>query len=601
MDYSVLAQVYSKLESTPKRLEKTEIISKLLKKTPNDLLEKVIYLLQGTVFPKWDERKIGMSSQSILKTINSSTGATIHAIEKEWATKGDLGTVVESIIKNKKQTTLFSKKLTVTKVFENLMKLSELEGKGTVSKKIQLVTELITSATPLEAKYIARTVIEDLRIGVQDGVLRDAVTWTYFPRIKGINSNQEKAKLVSSMAELKKLNLSNYEALEASSEELAREIYNYFISQIEESYNLTNDFSEVALAAKHNKLHTLKMHVGKPVNPMLAIKAESIEQALEAVGSPLQAEHKLDGFRLQIHKKGKEVKLFTRRLENVTKQFQEIIPIITSHVNADDFILDSELVGVDSKTDMYLSFQNISQRIKRKHHIEKTAEHIKVEINAFDIIYKDGKVLIDLTQEERRKILEKIVKEEKHKIVLTKKLITSDPKEIEEFYKKSLAKGNEGIMLKSLQSKYVPGRRVGGWLKHKPVKETLDLVITGAEWGEGKRAKFLSSFTLSCIDNGKFLEVGKVGTGFKEKDDELSFAELTKILRPKIISEKGKEVKLKPYLVLEINYEELQKSPTYNSGFALRFPRAIRVRLDKSIKNIETLKRIKYYHSQQKK
>lgn len=601
MDYSTLAQVYSKLESTSKRLEKTEIVSELLKKTPDNLLEQVIYLLQGIVFPKWDERKLGMSSKTILKIINSSTGATIHTIEKEWASKGDLGTVVESIIKNKKQTTLFSRKLTVTKVFENLRKLSELEGKGTVSKKIQLITELITSATPLESRYITRTVIEDLRIGVQDGVIRDAVTWTYFPRIKGINSNKEKAKLVSSMAELKKLNLANYEVLEASSEELAREIYNYFVLQIEEAYNLTNDFSEVALAAKNNKLHTLKMQVGKPVNPMLAIKVESIEQAFEAVGRPLQAERKLDGFRLQIHKKGKEVKLFTRRLENVTKQFQEIIPTIVSHVKADDFILDSELVGIDSKTDMYLSFQNISQRIKRKHHIEKTAEHIKVEINAFDIIYKDGKVLLDLTQEERRKILEKIIKEEKHKIVLTKKLISSDAKEVEAFYKESLAKGNEGIMLKSLQSRYIPGRRVGGWLKHKPVKETLDLVITGAEWGEGKRAKYLSSFTLSCIEHGKFFELGKVGTGLKEKDEELSFDELTKTLKSKIISEKGKEVKIKPFLVVEINYEEIQKSPNYNSGYALRFPRFVRIRSDKSVKDIETLKRIKHYYSEQKK
>ncbi|MCD4759377.1 ATP-dependent DNA ligase [archaeon] len=562
MKYSKLVETYERLEETTKRLKKTEIIANLLKETPEDKLEEVLYLLQGRVFSKWDERKVGMSSRLMIKAINSSTGVSPEKIEKEWARKGDLGLVVEDIIGHKKQLALFSKKLTVEKVFENIQKLASLEGPGTVSKKIKLVTELLTSAKTNEAKFIAKTVVEDLRIGVQDGVIRDSIAQAFLPK----------------KVEIKE-----------------------FVKKIEDAYNLTNDFSEVAIAAKKRKLKSLVMNIDKPINPMLAIKVESAEEGLKAVGSPAQAEYKLDGFRLQIHKKGEEVILFTRRLENVTKQFQDVIPRIRKNVKIESCILDSELIGYDPKSGKYLPFQNISQRIKRKYHLEKTAEKIPVEINVFDIINKNGKSLMDLSQKERRKILEKNIKEKKKEIVLVKRIVTDDAKKIEKFYKESLGKGNEGIMMKNYSGCYVPGRRVAGWVKLKPVKESLDLVVTGAEWGEGKRVKWLASFTLSCRNGNSFLEIGKVGTGIKEKDSELTFKELTRILKPKIKSEKGKCVSIKPYLVLEISYEEIQKSKNYSSGYALRFPRVLKIRNDLSIKDVDNLIRVKKFYDEQTK
>jgi DNA ligase 1 len=562
MDYSKLVESYEKLEKTTKRLEKTKIVAELLKKTPEDLLDEVLYLLQGRVFPKWDERKLGMSSRLMIKAINSSTGVSPEKIEKDWSKKGDLGIVVEEIIGTKKQTTLFSKKLTVQKVFDNIQRLASLEGTGTVSKKIQLITELLTSAEPNGAKFIARTVVEDLRIGVQDGVIRDSIALAFLPKGKEVKE---------------------------------------FVKKVEDAYNLTNDFSQVAKAAKKKKLEKLSMEINKPINPMLAIKAEDAEDALRAVGKPAQVEYKLDGFRLQIHKKGEDIKLFTRRLENVTKQFQEIMPRIRDNVKIKNCILDSELVGYDPKTGNYLPFQNISQRIKRKYHIEKTAKSVPVEINIFDIINLDGKPLMHLSQKERREILEKKIKEKKHDIVLVKRLVTDSAKEINKFYKESLSKGNEGLMLKNYEGGYVPGRRVHGWVKLKPINETLDLVVTGAEWGEGKRAKWLASFTLSCRDKNKFLEIGKVGTGIKEKESELSFLELTKILKPKIKSKKGKTVSIKPYLVLEISYDEIQKSKNYSSGYALRFPRVIGLRRDLSVGDVDSLSRVKRFHDKQNK
>jgi DNA ligase 1 len=596
MDYSNLVKHYQELEKTTKRLEKTKIIADLLKKTPEEHLEKLIFLLEGRVFPKWDESKIGISSRLMLKAINSSTGVSPEKVEKEWGKQGDLGIVVENLIKTKKQTTLFSRKLTITKVFENIQKLSTLEGKGTVSKKIQLITELLTSATPEESRFIARTVIEDLRIGVKEGVIRDAIVWAFLPRVKGINDENIKSK----PKKIKKLKEADLKEKLLESEE-PRKLYNELVSKVEHAFNLTNDYAEVAVAAKHFNLKKLSMKVGKPINPMLAIKAETPENAFDALGRPALLEYKLDGFRLQIHKKGDEVKLFTRRLENVTKQFEEIIPTIKSHIKAENCILDSELVGFDPKTKKYLPFQNISKRIKRKHNIEKQSEELPVEINVFDIILKEDEILIDRTQEDRRKILEKIIKQEKTKVVLTKKLKSSSEKELDKFYKESLRKGNEGIMIKNLKARYVPGRRVGGWMKIKPVKETLDLVIIGATWGEGKRTKWLSSFTVACRDKNELKTVGRVSTGISEINTDLTYANLTKLLKPLVKEKKGKYVTLKPKIIFEIAYDEIQASPTYSAKFALRFPRVVKIRNDLGFNDVDTLERIKKFYKEQNK
>jgi len=332
---------------------------------------------------------------------------------------------------------------------------------------------------------------------------------------------------------------------------------------------------------------------------MLAIRVESIKEAFKAVGTPALVDQKLDGFRLQIHKKGDEITLFTRRLENVTKQFEEILPTIRENIKLTECILDSELVGYDPKTKKHLPFQTISQRIRRKYDIEKSAEETPVEINLFDIISKDKESLLTMSQKERRKVLEKVTKEETRKIVITKKLITDSEKEVEQFYKKSLKDGHEGVMIKSIESEYVPGRRVGGWVKLKPTKENLDLVILEAGWGEGKRSNWLASFTLACRDKNNLLTIGKVGTGVAEKEAELTFEMLTNELKPLIIEQKGKQVTLKPRIILEIGYEEIQRSPTYKSGFALRFPKVIRLRKDLGFEDIDNLERVKKLHKSQ--
>jgi len=638
MKYASLVEVYQKLDSTTKRLEKTYFISELLRKTPVEDLSRITLLLQGKIFPPWDERKIGVASRMVLKAINFATGLNSGEIEDEWKKTGDLGKTAENLIKKKKQATLFSQDLSVSKVFNNLRKLATLEGLGSVDQKVKLISELLTSAKPIEARYIVRNVLEELRVGVGAGSLRDAITWAFFPKVCGIffkcdkcnnympniakclecneiienkfkkeieKFDETKVLKLKSIDELKKADIKKYDFILCKDENLAREAYNYFVNAVQGAYDVANDFSVVAEKAKIDGIKGLmnvSLEPGRPIKVMLAIKVKDVKEGFERVGKPADIEYKLDGFRLQIHKKDKDIKLFTRRLENVTKQFPDVVDYVKHNIKGESFIIDSEAVGFSPKTKKYLPFQSISQRIKRKYDIENMAKEFPVELNVFDIIYYNGKNMITTPFSERRKIIEKIVKPAERKIVYVKNLITSDEKEVLKFYKESLDRGNEGIMLKTLDAVYKPGARVGHMVKFKPVMDTLDLVIVGAEWGEGKRSNWLSSFTLACIDeNNNFLEIGKVGTGIKEKSElGVSFSQLTEELKPLIISEKGKGVNVKPEIVVEINYEEIQKSQTYSSGYALRFPRLINLRLERSAEECSTLSMVEEFYENQR-
>jgi len=464
-----------------------------------------------------------------------------------------LGMVSEELIKNKKQRTLHFFKLKVEKVFENIRKLAELEGKGTVDKKINLIAELLSNASPLEAKYITRTILETLRIGVADGVIRDAIAKAFDKDVK----------------------------------------------EVQRAFDASNDFSKVVLAIKGKTLGRIKIQVGIPIKVMLALKEETIEDAFERTGRPAEIEHKIDGFRLQVHKSKNEIKLFTRRLENVSEQFKDVVEFVKKNVKGNEFILDCEAVGYDPKTKKYVPFQNISQRIKRKYSIEKMMSEVPVELNVFDVIYYNGENFINEPFKKRRELIKKIIKNEKFKIKIVEGIITDDNEEAEKFYNNSLEKGMEGVMFKTLDAPYKPGARVGYMIKLKGEADTLDLVITGATWGEGKRANWLSSFELSCKAGDKFLAIGKVGTGVKEKNEGVTFEELTRILKPLIMEEKGKEVVIKPKIVVEVAYQEIQKSPSYSSGYALRFPRVIILRYDKGANDADSLIRVRNLYKKQ--
>src|SRR4030042_6947873 len=335
MKYSELAAIYEAWENTSKRLEKTYIISKFLKKTKEDDIDKIVLLIQGRLFPLWDETKIGVSDRLVIKAISVATGASAEKVEDEWKRLGDLGLVAEKLVEKKSQATLFSKELTVDKVFDNLRKLPSLEGGGSVDQKIKLIAELLSNAKPLEARYVVRTVLEDLRVGVGAGSRRDALVWAFFDNKVKVNyDDKEKA-----------INPDN------------REEYNRLIDAVQHAFDLKADYGEVAkmIMKKGEKAFgELTMDAGSPINVMLYQKAKNLEEAFERVGKPCAIEFKYDGFRMQLHKKGKEIKIFTRRLDEVTKQFPEVVEYVKKGVNAKKSILDSEAVGYDPKSGKYL-------------------------------------------------------------------------------------------------------------------------------------------------------------------------------------------------------------------------------------------------------
>ncbi len=563
MKYQKLAELYRDASSTTKRLEKMEILSEFLK----HLSEKdrdVMYLLLGDIYPEYDERRIGISNQLAIKAMAKATGTDLKEVGKKWKSIGDLGDVAEVLTTHKKQATLHSHVLTTDKVLENLRKLPELKGKGTVGKKLGLITELLTSASPLEALYLVRTLIGDLRIGIKESTIRSSMAKAFFSKNK---------------AEAEK--------------------------HVQDAIDKSNDLAAVFDVVKTRKLKELeKLHlqVGKPIKAMLAQKVKNVEAGFKKLGKPCAVEYKYDGFRMIIHKKGDEVTLFTRRLENVTKQFPEVAEFVKKYVKGDSFILDSEAVGFHKKTKEYTSFQHISQRIRRKYRIEEMQKKLPIEINVFDLIYYNGKSYLHEPFKKRTELLKKIIKNHPYKIIHAKQIITGNEKRANKFYKQALKDRQEGVMMKNLDAIYQPGNRVGHMLKIKPEERDLDLTIVGGEYGKGKRSGWLSSYILACRDGKKFTTIGKVGTGIKEKSEEgISFDELTKKLRPHIIKEEGKVVTIKPTIVLSVTYQEIQKSPNYPSGFALRFPRFTALRPDRSPKDITTLDEIKRDFDHQKR
>ena len=555
MKYSEFVEVYERLSKTTKRLEKTDILSEFLKKLSKDDDEEWVYLIRGKVLPDYDSREFGVSGQLIMKVISKASGVSLDAIGQKFNKLGDLGEVAEELMKNRKQAPLYSKKLTVDKVFDNLRKLFDLEGKGSVDKKTSLIAELLTNSNGTEAKWIVRTVLGDLRIGVADSTLRDSLA-------EAFDSDNKK--------------------------ELAH--------KIEDVYDLNNDFGEIFRALKKGKkeLDKISLSPGKALNVMLPVKVTEISEAFRICGKPAALEHKYDGFRVVITKKDDEIKLFTRRLEEVTNQFPDVIEVVRKNIKGKDFIVDSEVVGYDPITKKYKPFEAISQRIRRKYHIDDLIKKLPVEINAFDVIYLDGKSLVEKTFKERRKILEKIIKISNFKIRTSTQIVTDSEEKAMEFYHKALDLGEEGIMIKKLDSVYKPGRYIGHMVKMKPEAKDLDLVITSAEYGTGKRAGWLTSYIVACHKEGKYLNVGKVASGLKEKESEngTTYSEMTELLKPLIISEKGNRVKVKPKIVVSVTYQNIQKSPTYSSGFAMRFPRITHYRPDRNIKDIASLKDI---------
>ena len=564
MKYAVLAEAFEKLEKTPSYLEKNTAIVEILNKTPVEEMERVVLLLLGRAWPTYVSKETGVGLQQLKKAVAKASGYSTSEIEKLMKQVGDLGEVAKSLLAKKKQVTLFAEPLTIKKVFENVKALPETTGEGSVDRKVAAVAELLANSTPLEAKFVTRTILGDLRIGVAEGRLRDAIA----------------------------------------------SAFDVDPDAVEHAYMLTTDYAVVAKAAaagRERGLKKLGLSVGHPVNPMLAQRAESIDEVLKRMKGKAAFELKLDGIRIQAHKGGDRVTLFTRRMEDYTSMFPDLVDPIRQALKPKQAIVDGELVAIDPHTGKPMAFQEVLKR-RRKYEIKAAVKQIPVEIHFFDVLMSDGKTLLDEQYTKRREALERIVKPSA-KVMVVEQLVTGKREEIQEFMNKAMAMGHEGLLAKDMGASYRAGRREFVWLKLKPFLETLDLVVVGALYGKGKRAGVFGSYILAARDedSGQFKTVTKCGSGYTDED----LKELTKIFKKiqlkkpheSVDTEIDCDAYFEPKVVFEMVYEEIQVSPEekHTGKFGLRFPRYIRTREDRRPEEINTLQEIEQLYSEQQK
>ena len=544
--YEKLVEVYEKISSTSSRLEKQDIIADFLmyiKETDADITYDITLLLQGKIFPPWSDKEMGISTQLIIKALSNLLGESTKSIENKLAEVGDMGEISEELIKNNKQVTFFKVPLTVKKVLSNLRKTESKTGSKSQNKKINYLLELYTSASPLEAKYITRTITERLRIGVGEGTLVEAIAQAY---------------------------------------NIDKEI-------IDRAYMLSNDLGEVASRAQESieSVKSLTITPGKPIKPMLAQLSPGIKESITEMKKVI-CETKYDGIRVQIHHYNNKTKIFTRRLENVTNALPEVVEYIEEALPSKDFIVEGEVIA--TKDNKPISFQYILQRVKRKYDIDKMREKIPLKVFLFDVLYYD-KPTAELPIIQRRQLLEEIVTTSKNVELSTMKIVSQENyTEAEKLFTWSIDEGHEGIMFKDVTSPYSPGKRGKNMLKYKPLRETLDCVITGGTYGKGKRAKFFGSYLLSLLDEktGEYKTLVHAATGM---DDDL-LASLTKRMEKLIISKSEQNVLFKPKVILEIAYSEIVESNEYESGYSLRFPAIKGVRDDIGLDEVDTLSKL---------
>lgn len=375
------------------------------------------------------------------------------------------------------------------------------------------------------------------------------------------------------------------------------------IKAIERAFEVTNDYRLVARTARDggkDALADLEVKVFRPIKPMLAQKAPDVSTAVTSLGdgsSEVLVETKYDGIRAKLHADGETTRMFTRRLEDVTAQFPEVVGAFKDAIAAESVILEGEAVGFDPETGAPVPFQKLSQRIKRKHDIEVVAEEIPVTLYVFDVLYLDGESLVDHALRTRLDRLNEVFTPIDDAIERASHLRTNNADSATSFYEDAVVAGHEGVMVKNLDATYQPGSRVGYQLKVKSTMEPLDLVVTRAKWSEGRKSDFLGRPYLACRDetDGSLREVGRMHTGFTDAQLEA----FTELVDPLIQSVDGREADLKPEVVLEVEYEEIQQSPKYDSGYALRFPRLSRIRTDLAPDDADTFQRIQQLYDEQ--
>ncbi len=578
MEFATFADRAATIEAEPADLEIIDHVTELFVDANADL-GPIARFVQGRVFPAWESRTLDVGPTACYEAIARAAGTNVDAdaVEDRLAEQGEIGEVAASYDFGGQQglgaftggsdtggSRGSSGDLTVREVHETLTDLAAAEGAGSQDRKVDLLFSLFNRCSGTEARYLARLVLSEMRIGVGEGTVRDAIA----------------------------------------------DAFDVPVDRVERALQVSNDYGEVALIAREegvDGLDAMDLEIGRPVQAMLA-QTGTVAGVLEEWPTAA-VEWKYDGARIQLHhdpggdRSTPTTHVFSRNMEAVTDALPEVVEFANDHLDR-PAILDGEVVAIDDDG-APLPFQEVLKRFRRKHDVAKAREDVTVRPVFFDCLHAQGDDLLDeplTTRHDRLTALLADDPSQEPDAVPGLSLLwrTDDPDEIEAIDADALAAGHEGIMLKNPESTYSPGRRGKNWRKRKPDVETLDCIVTGAEWGEGRRATYLGTFELSVRDSeeprsaGSAVEpqnletIGKVATGITDA----KLADLTELLEPHITAEDGQDVELEPAIVFEVGYEEIQTSPTYSSGYALRFPRFLGVRHDKAPEDAETIDRL---------
>ena len=580
MEFAILADSFNKMESTTKRLELTQHLVELFEKTPNEVISRIVYLLQGKLRPDFEGIELGVAEKLAIRAISKSSGIPLKKIEEEYRKGGDIGHAATKILEQKTQTTFVVEDITVERVYETLFKIAKLEGTRSQDMKMKYISSLLNDATPIEARYILKILLGTLRLGVAENTVMDALAIAF-------SGSKENRKV------------------------------------LEKAYNVSSDLGKVAetIASEGLKgIEEFQATLFNPIRPMLADRVKSEEDAVEKFKEKFAAEYKLDGERVQIHVEGEKSILFSRSLENISSYYPDIIEKIPKCIQAENAILEAEAVAINENTGEFLPFQELMHR-RRKYKIEKAVTEYPITVNFFDILYCNGKSCLELDYKSRREKMEKIVREDDFAKCIPMTIVENE-NQIEDFFENSINDGSEGLMLKMLDKPYQAGSRGSYWLKLKreyrnELGDSLDLVVIGGFFGKGRRTGNYGTLLLATYDEDEdtFTSICKVGTGFSDEDLD----QLYQILHPKVTikknpridSEMEADVWFEPELVIEVVASEITLSPIHkaarnkirkDAGLALRFPKFTgKIRMEKAVEDASTNEEVITLYAGQKK
>jgi DNA ligase 1 len=572
------ARTAEAVAATTKKLEKVRLVAEYLRSRPVEEAAQAAVFFSGRAFPAWEERTLQVGGTLLWRTVGEISGKGEVALTAAYRRYGDLGAAAEEVLERS------APRKSSLSVAELAAAFDELARTSTAAKKITLLQDLLRRATALEAKYVIKIISGDLRIGLRESLVEEAIAKAFDEKVKDVQRA------------------------------------NMLLGDIKEALRLAGD----------HKLDHARMRLFHPIGFMLASPAQDAQEALSYFDRTA-VEDKYDGIRAQAHVGGKvggkddpRVRLFSRTLDEISGSFPELPPALRAF--PDPLILDGEILAWSHDMAQALPFSELQKRLGRKTVSEEMLRNVPVVYMAFDVLYAGGELLIEKPLEERRRILERAfasvhkdgfiveygmatenpqgnlvfeptvgTRSGTPRVVLAPALTADSAAALEDIFIAARERGNEGLMIKDLNSTYTPGRRGKSWLKLKKELATLDVVVTAVEWGHGKRNKVLSDYTFAVRDGEKLLNVGKAYSGLTDAE----IAAMTKWFMEHTLQDHGFRRTVEPKIVLEVAFNNMMRSGRHESGYALRFPRILRIRTDKSVDEIDTLETVQEIFSRQ--